>query len=735
MLTPARLFHRAADRIHRRDPEHDGFRRALRAAVVVPVAAAVSYAVSGPSQTLLFTIFGSIALLIAVDFPGNTYGRAVAYGGLAFNGAVLISLGTFAAHIPWLAVTLMFMIGVAVTFSGLLSEVIAAGQRATLMTFVLPACAPVGPLDQRLLGWLIALALCVPAALFLFPPRHHDDLRRHAAQVCEALAGRIEGAATADEVNSAMNALHTNFLGAAFRPVALSAGSRALVRVIDDLQWLRDRVDDDAGRRLGAMAAPGSRVLRACAKVLNARRRSCRDQARADLVDAQAELLSVAVGSYRADIDSILAEPDDAAAVSLGRKLLNRRTIGAAIGVTGRIVTAAAAADARPAWARVLGRRVPETGLADRIYSGPQVVRIITAGYLKTRAVTVRNSLRTGLGLSIAAAITFIFPIDHGLWVVLGAMSVLRSSALSTGTNVVRAVIGTVIGFCLGAVVIAILGIDPIVMWLLLPVVAFGSAYVPEIASFTAGQAAFTMMVLIVFNLMAPTGWQVGLIRVEDVAVGAIVGVIVSLLLWPRGAKPWIQFTIDAACFAGARYLQATVFRVTRGASEQAQDRVNALSHDTLTANRTLDDTVRHYLSESGGPTDSRAPVVRASNRAMRLRAAADLIADIVPPPLDAYPRARAVLEAHTCAMCARLDGSRVTDELPTLSDEFVLALRAEAGTGHLAVSAALPLVTAAASIGELELIYPAIATSDPAMPHSDEVSAGAGAVSQGSER
>ena len=34
----------------------------------------------------------------------------------------------------------------------------------------------------------------------------------------------------------------------------------------------------------------------------------------------------------------------------------------------------------------------------------------------------------------------------------------------------------------------------------------------------------------------------------------------------------------------------------------------------------------------------SRAPVVRSSNRAIRLRAAADLIADIVPPPLGAYP-------------------------------------------------------------------------------------------------
>lgn len=109
---------------------------------------------------------------------------------------------------------------------------------------------------------------------------------------------------------------------------------------------------------------------------------------------------------------------------------------------------------------------------------------------------------------------------------------------------------------------------------------------------------------------------------------------------------------IDAACSVGSRYLRATVARVTRGASEEAENQVITLSHDTLTATRTLDDAVRQYLSESGGPTDSRAPVVRASNRAMRLRAAADLVADIVPPPLDAYPLARNVLEAHADAVC-----------------------------------------------------------------------------------
>ena len=128
-----------------------------------------SFAIGGGSQTPLFTIFGSVALLIIVDFPGNRPARALAYCGLGFNGAVLITLGTLVAPHPVVERRVMFVLGVAVTFAGVLSEIVAAGQRATLLMFVLPACTPVGPLPERLLGWLIALAVCVPAALFLLP--------------------------------------------------------------------------------------------------------------------------------------------------------------------------------------------------------------------------------------------------------------------------------------------------------------------------------------------------------------------------------------------------------------------------------------------------------------------------------------------------------------------------------------------------------------------------------------
>nr|WP_225952430.1 FUSC family protein [Mycobacterium sp. OAS707] len=693
------------DRLRARDPEFDALRRALRAAVVVPSAAAVSFAVGGGSQTPLFTIFGSVALLILVDFPGNRPARALAYCGLGFNGAVLITLGTLVAPYPWLSVALMFVLGVAVIFAGVLSEIVAAGQRATLLMFVLPACTPVGPLPERLLGWLIALALCVPAALFLFPPRHHDELRAYAARVCNRLADRLEGTGSGREVTKAMNALDAAFLGADYRPVALTAGSRALVRVVDDLGWLSDRITDDTGQMMGAVKQPAVRVLRDSAAVLRLRSVSARVERSADLREALTELRSVAQGHWREDLTELLGESSDTAAVEVGRNLLNRRTIAATVAVTGRIIRNAAAADARPVWARVLGRRLPETGAADWVMPETVAVTAITKGFLATKAVVLRNSLRTGLGLALAVAVTHIFPVEHGFWVVLGAMSVLRSSALTTGTRVVRAVAGTAVGFVLGAVVIELLGMDPVVLWMLLPIVAFGSAYVPEVYSFVAGQAAFTMMVLINFNLIVPTGWKVGLIRVEDVVVGALVGIVVSVLLWPRGASSAVSKAVEDARAVGAKFLKQAVLRVTRGASEDATDRVIALSHQGLQASRTVDDAVRQYLSENGGTTELRGPVVRAANRAVRVRAAAELIADVVPPPLEPYPRTREVLEAHTSAICARLTGDP-RRKLESISDDFVLALRADATEDELAISAALPLTAVAAHLGELELLY-----------------------------
>ena len=305
--------------------------------------------------------------------------------------------------------------------------------------------------------------------------------------------------------------------------------------------------------------------------------------------------------------------------------------------------------------------------------------------------MSLQNSLRGGLGLAIAVTITQIFPVHHGFWIVLGTLSVLRSSALSTGSTLLRAIVGTTLGFVAGALLIVLVGTGPVVLWLLLPAAVFLSAFVPEVVSFAAGQAAFTVTVLILFNLLQPTGWRVGLVRVEDVAVGCLAAGIVALLLWPRGVAAGVDAAIAAANRAGAAYLRAAVHRVTRHDGDATTAATAALA-----ASRTLDDVTRQYLSERGDRPERMASVLGAVHRATRLRLAAEAIGRIVPStPPDLYPLARATLDRHADAVAAWF-----VDHTPPRGDigtEFAAALGADARPRDL--------LWTAAYLNELELL------------------------------
>jgi uncharacterized membrane protein YccC len=733
MLTPAGLFRRVVDRFHRRDPLYDALRRALRAAIVLPAAIAISFAVGGP-QVQLIMIFGSFSVLVMTDFPGNRSARALAYTGLGLIGAPLIALGTLVAPIAWLAVAVTFAVGVAVTFSGVVSETVAAARPATLLAFVLPVCAPPGPISERLFGWLMALLVCVPAMLFMFAPQHHDELRRHAGQVCAVLADRLDGTVSSSDVATAMDSLRANFLGAAVRPVGLTAGGRALVRVVDDLNWLTERIHTDTGRLLSVIKPPAVRVLRASAQVLEKSVAADGTGSRAELTIALDDLDSAQTGTYSDDLVELLGAASDDAAVAVGRKLLDCRAIAATVCLTGRAIGTAAAADARPVWARLLGRQLPQTGAADRGLSESVAGATTTAGFLATHSVLARNSLRTGVGLALAVAVIHLYPqhefrlaigalsvpfypLEHGFWVALGALSVLRTSAITTGVNVMRAVAGTAIGFVLGAALILVVGagVDPIVLWILLPVTMFGSACAPEVASFTAGQAAFTTGILIIFNLIAPTGWQVALIRVQDVLIGCLVAVVVSVLLWPRGATAAVSAAVTDAGQLWARYLRAAVLQVTRGVGGGDDERGVPLHHQAVASTRTMDDAVRQYLSESGAGTGALVPVVRAFNQVIRLQRATEMIAHAATPSPSAYPRTRAVLAAHAEKIYERVAGAGDAHQTRAeSSDEVVLALRAESTETEPALAAVLPLVTVAACLGEVQLVYAEPASAIP---------------------
>src|SRR2546427_379292 len=204
--------------------------------------------------------------------------------------------------------------------------------------------------------------------------------------------------------------------------------------------------------------------------------------------------------------------------------------------------------------------------------------------HLKPSSTVLQRSLRVAVGLALAVLPARILGLSHAFWVVLGTLQVLRSTALGTGRTTLEALAGNVIGVVIGGIFAVLAGNHPAVMWIALPFAIFLASYAATTVGFIASQAAFTINLIIIFNLISPAGWQVGLVRIEDVAVGATISIVVGLLLWPRGARREFGRAVAGFYRAVATYLEAAFDRVldfeppasldpARRVADQARDR------------------------------------------------------------------------------------------------------------------------------------------------------------------
>ncbi len=239
--------------------------------------------------------------------------------------------------------------------------------------------------------------------------------------------------------------------------------------------------------------------------------------------------------------------------------------------------------------------------------------------------------MRGAIALGLAVLVAKLTGVQHSFWVVFGALSVLRSNALSTGQNVVRALIGTMIGFAIGAALVSVIGTDTTVLWILLPIVVLFAGFAPAAISFAAGQAAFTLTLFILFNIIAPVGWHIGLVRIEDVALGCAVSVAVGVLFWPRGAGAALGRALADAYADSARYLAGAVdFGMARcDEGTPSRDAPIDEAMRAASASRRLDDAFRGYLAERGPKRIPLGDVTTLVTGASGLRLAGDAVLDL----------------------------------------------------------------------------------------------------------
>ncbi|MGD0609587.1 MAG: FUSC family protein [Streptosporangiaceae bacterium] len=616
--------------------------RAARAVVVIPSLFALAYEGFGNLQLALFAAFGGFASLIFAAFGGTWRDKLIAHLGLAVTGSVGLIIGTAVSPVKWLAVLVTIPVAFGIFFAGVAGPNAASGVAGALLGYVLPVATPgtIAMIPDRLAGWWLACAVSTAAVLAFSPPSPGDRLRAAAAGSARALAGQLEGAvrgtATAagtGRCQAAKHELMNAFASTPFRPTGLATADQALASVVQLLEWctalLADATDghpnldraDQCDRDLLALTAA---VLRGVGDLLAA---ADGDESvplpDAGAMDRQRAACAVYHRSAPPDrdydsVEIIARHAFHAQAISIAVRSLMADTL-----VATRRADPETIAARRRGW---YGAQ-PEGTMAERRVAALSGAIGVLARHASVRSVWFLNSLRGSLALAAAVLVADVSGVQHGFWVVLGTLSVLRTNAASTESTALRALGGTVIGFAAGALLLLGIGTSTPALWVALPVALAVAAYAPGTLPFAFGQAAFTVVVVVLFNLLVPVGWKVGLLRIQDVALGCGVSLVVGVLFWPRGASSVVGDDLADAFRRGAAYLTQAVDWAL--GSRAAPPDAGAAA---VTAGIRLDEALRGFLAEQGAKRLSKEDLWMLVMATMRLRLTAYSLSGLQPP-------------------------------------------------------------------------------------------------------
>jgi uncharacterized membrane protein YccC len=660
--------------IKAKDPGLLAVKRSIRAAVIMPTVFGLTHVLFSNPQVSLFGAFGSFSLLLLVDFPGRTRTRLLSYVALVLVGACFIAVGTVVSTDKVAAVVAMAAVGFCVLFLGLVSPQVATASTAALLLFVLPVAVPqpAGAVGPRLLGWAFAAVFCVTACMLVWPTPWHDNLRRRLSATIAAVARLAEahlGGGSVAEAKTAMESevglLRRQLAGTPYPATGAAASALALTKLVGRVEWVAGNATL-AGTRPSSLEIPPVRTivetvaetLRRCAALIcdrtghpvddPVRVRELQESTRrlAQLVDSEIDFeVSSLIDLQGTGDDGVVAadEVDDAqqsGSTEQSGSIASSLDPGFQARVLGVTAAMVAAATLEAAGVPAGGDR--GFGMTGEAPASAVWRRLVS--HLSFRSVWFRNAVRGTAGLALAVTVVEVTAVEHGFWVVLGTLSVLRSNALGTGATALRAIGGTAVGFVVGAAIMIGVGAHVAALWALLPVAVLVSGVAPSMISFAAGQAGFTLVVVILFNIIEPTGWRVGLTRIEDVAIGCGVSVVVGLLFWPRGAMAALGRALADAFVASSGYLADAVDRLT-----STSRRVDTAPGEraSLSAYLRLDDAYRQFLTERGAkviPVEDVANLFTGSNR---IRLAAYTLDALPAPPVE---RGKTELESVSVA-------------------------------------------------------------------------------------
>ncbi len=554
------------------DPERANLRRAARIAIVLPVAYWVVEHGLDRRSGALEAAFAVFALLLFADFSGPMPHRFAAYLLTALAGLVMLVIGSLAAYWGWTSVLVGALGAFALTYAGVLRGYVAAAGLALLMPLViaLTATPAVSEIPNELIGWSTGSALAIAAAMLLWPRYARSNLRLRVAGALEAAAALIRALwaesmqTDGDNPNAAAKAFEAAaaevdaaYDGYLLRPGAATSRDRSLMLVVDGidrlktfLAWVAEATERRASSIDRSLLATCEQMLAACVRAI----RAGAEPPVASALNAAREQHTTSTEAYASE--GLARGQSDAIARTL-HDSFRVRIIALQTQLIATDVRGAVGAPPDPKAVATYGGvalRQHRRGLGDALRAQFHV-----------DSPWLRNSVRTGIAVGLGVFVADLVDLEHGFWVVLGVVSVLRLDARATQKVIARAFAGTMIGFALGIGAVALIEDSDAATWALLPILAFLAAWAPGARSVVASQASFTLFVIALYELYDPTHFLTAGSRLLTVSVGLTVALVMSALLWPRGVTAAISTTVTAALRAASDYLVAAYNRITSG--------------------------------------------------------------------------------------------------------------------------------------------------------------------------
>lgn len=551
-------------------------RLALASAVRTVVAALVPLIVARllgqPGFGLLMTLAG---LNVSRTDPGGPYrAKAMAMGSATLGVAITATLATGFSTTGWWTALLMFVIAFGCAFASGFGNTASIISFAFIQIFLITVALPGGgwaAAPERFLGCLAGGLWAMFVALGVWPLRPEKPVKDAVAGYYQAIADYIAAICQVnnhpdnrDELLQKQKAAQQKHVTAADFLVKARASRQGASRLSRNLVSL----SAGAGELLDSAIRLSLELDIAAGQPYYERLRPEIEQTLRELAGATGQLAgNIRQGAGETDLEKLdrAVTAFDEAITGLRHRSANleadyatfvdlRNAAYALNNMAGILRTAAEVAgdlDENPP----IDLATFDTGQFERRGLGELFERI--RDNLTFNSLIFRHAFRLSTVMALAVLLYLALNPDHGYWITLTVLVILKPDFGGTVERAYYRVLGTVVGGIIGAALAATIHFDPLIYLLMaiLGLVAF--AQLPN--NYGLFVILLTPFVILLIDLSQPGNWEVALLRILYTIIGGIMALVASYLFLPGWQRRFLPEQLARTIAANRAYFRAVM--------------------------------------------------------------------------------------------------------------------------------------------------------------------------------